>query len=303
MALAPSLESRLSLPLIAAPMFTVSGPELVAACCVNGVIGAFPTANARSDQQLDEWLDQLDGELRAHQGPTVAPVCANLIVSPKMNPRLAQHTEIVQRHQVEIIITSVGSPAEVVGAIHEYGGIVLADVSTMHHAERAVAAGVDGLVLLTAGAGGQTGWANPFAFVRQVRAFYDGIVVLAGGITDAAGIKAAEMLGCDLAYMGTRFIATDESRAAPEYKQMIVDSRIDDVVLSTAFGLGLETNMLRESIETAGLDPAVIKRATEPVDAKQYSRIWSAGHSAGGVEEVLPAGVLIQSLMEAYESL
>jgi nitronate monooxygenase len=247
---------RLSLPLIAAPMFLVSGVELVVAACRNGVIGSFPTVNCRSPEQLEQWLTEIDTRLKAHAdagGQSSAPVCANLIVH-RSNARLEQDLQVLLRHQPEMVITSVGSPAPVIGPLHEAGALVFADVASIRHAERAVAAGADGLVLLTAGAGGQTGWLNPFVFVRAVRAFFEGPIVLAGGIADGHALRAAQALGCDLAYMGTRFIATRESMADARYKDMLVASTADDILLTRAF-TGLQTNMLRPSIEAAGLDP------------------------------------------------
>jgi nitronate monooxygenase len=246
---------RLSLPLIAAPMFLVSGVELVVAACRNGVIGSFPTVNCRSPEQLDEWLGEIEGRLQRHSDASGKPraVCANLIVH-RSNARLEQDLQVLLRHKPEIVITSVGSPAPVLAPLHDAGALVFADVASIRHAERAVAAGADGLVLLTAGAGGQTGWLNPFVFVRAVRAFFDGPLVLAGGISDGHALRAAQALGCDLAYMGTKFIATRESMADIRYKEMLVASSADDILLTTAF-TGLQTNMLRPSIEAAGLDP------------------------------------------------
>src|ERR1700674_3654279 len=208
-------QGRLSLPLIAAPMFLVSGVELVVAACRNGVIGAFPTVNCRSPEQLDGWLVEIEGRLRRHREETAtpsAPICPNLIVHPS-NARFEQDLQVLLRHRPEIVITSVGSPAPVLAPLHDAGALVFADVASIRHAERAVAAGADGLVLLTAGAGGQTGWLNPFVFVRAVRAFFDGPVVLAGGIGDGPACRAGTALGCDLAYMGTKFIANRESMA------------------------------------------------------------------------------------------
>ena len=249
MSLPASLEARLRLPLIAAPMFLVSGPALVTAACRAGVIGSFPTANCRTLDELDRWL----GEMRAGTDGRSAPFCPNLIVH-RSNPRVTDDLALVVRHKAEIVITSVGSPEPVMKPLKDSGCLVLADVASVRHAEKAAAAGVDGLVLLTAGAGGQTGWANPFAFVRAVRQFWDGLVVMAGGMADGHAVAAARALGCDLAYMGTKFIATRESLAKDAYKQMLVDSRLDDVLLTRAF-TGLETNMLRPSIAAAGLDP------------------------------------------------
>lgn len=304
---------RLRLPLIAAPMFLVSGVELMVAACRNGVIGSFPTANCRGAEQLEEWLTEIETRLRQHEeqtGSKTAPLCPNLIVHHS-NARLGQDLAVLLRHRPEIVITSVGSPAPVLKPLHDVGALVLADVASIRHAERAAEAGADGLVLLTAGAGGQTGWLNPFAFVRAVRAFYDGIIVLAGGISDGRVLHAAEVLGCDLAYMGTKFIATRESMADDRYKRMLVDSSADDVLLTTAF-TGLQTNMLRPSIVAAGLDPDdlpargaidiakdidVAARENRP---KRWRDIWSAGHSASGVTDVLAVGELVARTAAEY---
>lgn len=278
---------RLRLPLIAAPMFRVSGPELVIAACQAGVIGAFPTANCRSVDVLDQWLTRITGAL----GPQHAPFCPNLIMR---RDNLRAELACLLRHRVELVITSVGAPDPVVAPLHDIGCRVLADVASVRHAEKAIAAGVDGLVLLTAGAGGQTGWANGLAFVRAVRQIYDGPIVLAGGVSDGAALLAARVAGCDLGYMGTKFIATDESMAEAGYQQMLVDSRLDDVLLSRAF-TGLETNTLVPSIRAAGLDPQNLPTdmTAERADAlygsggdakiRRWRDIWSAGHSVSGV--------------------
>ncbi len=304
---------RLSLPLIAAPMFLVSGVELVVAACRNGVIGSFPTVNCRSPEQLDEWLTDIDIRLKAHadaSGKPSAPVCANLIVH-RSNARLEQDLQVLLRHRPEMVITSVGSPAPMIGPLHDAGALVFADVASIRHAERAVAAGADGLVLLTAGAGGQTGWLNPFVFVRAVRAFFEGPLVLAGGISDGHALRAAQALGCDLAYMGTKFIATRESMADIRYKELLVASTADDVLLTTAF-TGLQTNMLRPSIEAAGLDPDNLPlrgaidigkdidigaRESRP---KRWKDIWSAGHSVSGVTEVLSVDEMVARTLVEY---
>jgi nitronate monooxygenase len=305
---------RLSLPLIAAPMFLISGVELVVAACRNGVIGSFPTVNCRSSEQLDEWLTDIDIRLKAHAdagGKPSAPVCANLIVH-RSNARLEQDLQVLLRHQPEMVITSVGSPAPVIGPLHDAGALVFADVASIRHAERAVAAGADGLVLLTAGAGGQTGWLNPFVFVRAVRASFDGPLVLAGGITDGHALRAAQALGCDLAYMGTKFIATRESMADIRYKELLVTSTADDVLLTSAF-TGLQTNMLRPSIEAAGLDPdnlplrgAIdigkdIDIGARESRQKRWKDIWSAGHSVSGVTELLSVDELVARTSAEYQ--
>jgi nitronate monooxygenase len=314
MSLPAQLESRLTLPLIAAPMFLVSGPALVKAACRAGVIGSFPTANCRTVEELDRWLADMGDDLKRaadETGRAPAPLCPNLIVH-RSNTRVPADLAAVLRHKVEMVITSVGSPEPVLKPLKDAGCLVLADVASVRHAEKAVAAGVDGLVLLTAGAGGQTGWVNPFAFVRAVRTFWDGIVVMAGGMADGQAIAAAETLGCDLAYMGTKFIATRESLAKDAYKEMLVKSRLDDVLLTRAF-TGLETNMLRPSISAAGLDPDnlpvrgaidiskdINASERDKPDAKRWKDIWSAGHSVSGVADVPSVAELIRRTTDEY---
>lgn len=306
---------RLTLPLIAAPMFLVSGVRLVAAACATGVVGAFPTANCRDAAELESWMRQIREDIaRAEQGTgrKAAPICPNLIVH-KSNARLLDDLAVLCRHTPEVVITSVGAPTPVIPALHDHGALVLADVASIRHAEKAIAAGADGLVLLTAGAGGQTGWLNPLAFARAVRAFYDGPLVLAGGISDGAALLAAQALGCDLAYMGTKFIATAESMAPDGYKQLLVSARADDIVLTRAF-TGLETNMLRASIAAAGLDPdnlpqrgaidiardiSVEGREARP---KRWKDIWSAGHSVSGVTGIPTVAELVAATHAEYSA-
>ena len=309
------LRGRLRLPLIAAPMFLVSGVALVTAACKGGVIGAFPTANCRDPEQLDRWLNEISEGLQRHAGESdtpSAPVCPNLIVH-RSNVRLNEDLRVLLRHKPEIVITSVGSPAPVLDALHDCGALVFADVASIRHAERAAAAGADGLVLLTAGAGGQTGWLNPFAFVRAVRGFFAGPLVLAGGISDGHALRAAQVLGCDLAYMGTRFIATNESLADIRYKDMLVRSNADDILLTRAF-TGLQTNMLTPSIIAAGLDPQDLPERggidiAKDIDVgareerpKRWRDIWSAGHSVSAVSKVLPVGELIEQTHAEYRA-
>jgi nitronate monooxygenase len=287
----------------------------VVAACRNGVIGAFPTVNCRSVEQLDDWLSDIEGRLRRHSdesGRGAAPVCPNLIVH-RSNARLDEDLKVLLPHRPEIVITSVGSPAPVLAPLHDAGAMVFADVASIRHAERAVAAGADGLVLLTAGAGGQTGWLNPFVFVRAVRAFFDGPIVLAGGIGDGHALRAAQALGCDLVYMGTKFIATKESMADARYKEMLVASSADDILLTTAF-TGLQTNMLRPSITAAGLDPDDLPQRGaidigKDIDIgarenrpKRWRDIWSAGHSTSGVTEVLAVDDLVARTLAEYRS-
>ena len=298
-----ALLGRLRLPLIVAPMFRVSGVDLVLAACRSGVIGAFPTANCRSIEELDAWL----GAIRS--AGAEAPWCANLIVH-RSNPRMRDDLAVLLRHAPEMVITSVGSPASVVGPLHDAGALVFSDVASIRHAERAIEAGADGLILLTAGAGGQTGWLNPFAFVRAVRRFFDGPLVLAGGIGDGQALAAALALGCDLGYMGTRFIATNESMAEAAYKRMLVDSGADDVVLTRAF-TGLQTNMLRPSIVSAGLDPDALPErggidVAEDLVAdkpRRWRDIWSAGHSVSCVTGVVSVADLVAELAGEFESM
>lgn len=309
--LSARITSRLRLPLIAAPMSRVSGPDLVIAACRAGVIGAFPTANVRSVEELDGWLTTIATTLAADEKPP-APYCPNLIIR---QPRFKDDLACLVRHKVEMVITSVGSPESAVGPLHDIGCLVLADIASLRHAKKAIEAGADGLILLTAGAGGQTGWANPFAFVRAVRALFDGPIVLAGGITDGISLAAACLLGCDLAYMGTRFIATRESMASVSYRQMLVESTLDDVLLTKAF-TGLDASMLRPSIVAAGLDPSKLDesvseaRAREKFGAKndaeglkRWSEVWSAGHSVSGVRSVIGAADLIEEVALQYESI
>jgi len=315
-ALPERIASRLRLPLIAAPMLHVSGPNLVIAACAAGVIGAFPTANAKTIEELDSWLYQI-GEAAAkievcESRKSAAPFCPNLIIR---QPRLVDDLACVIKHRAEIVITSVGSPAAVISPLHDAGCLVFADVATLRHAERAIAAGVDGLILLTAGAGGQTGWLNPIAFVRAVRQIFGGAVVLAGGISDGVALWAAGVLGCDLAYMGTKFIATRESMADDRYKHMLVDNSMDDILLTNAF-TGLQTNMLLPSIVNAGLDPAKLNELISIPEAeemyggkatvtgpKRWQDVWSAGHSISGVDRITSVAELVdQTLSEYFEA-
>ncbi|GAA2974101.1 nitronate monooxygenase [Microbacterium terrae] len=303
---------RLRIPAIVAPMLGVSTPELVEAACRHGVVGAFPTANARSTEQLDAWLRRWSDKRRAaldSGSRDWAPWCPNLIIR---QPRLAEDLEVLTRREVEMVITSVGSPAAVIPQLHDAGVQVWADVASLRHAERAIAAGVDGLVLLSAGAGGQTGWMNPFAFVREIRRHYDGTVVLAGGVSDGIALRAATTLGADLAYVGTRFIATSESGADPRYKAMLVDSTMDDIVLTRAF-TGLPSSMLRASIEAAGLHPDRLDEAVDVETAsalygsggegpRRWSEIWSAGHSVSGVRGIQSVEQVVDEFAAAYES-
>jgi nitronate monooxygenase len=307
-ALPDAIAQRLRLPLIAAPMLRVSGVDLVTAVCRSGAIGAFPTANARSVEELDAWLDRIERGV-AELGRPAAPHCPNLIIR---QPRFKDDLACLVGHKVEMVITSVGSPEAAVAPLHDVGCLVFADIASLRHAEKAIAARADGLILLTAGAGGQTGWANPFAFVRAVRAMFDGPIVLAGGVADGVALAAARLLGCDLAYMGTRFIAARESMASDAYRQMLVDSTLDDIMLTRAF-TGLDASMLRPSIIAAGLDPANLDEAVSEARAREkfggknageaprrWIEVWSAGHSVSGVHAVARAADIIDEVAAQY---
>jgi nitronate monooxygenase len=301
MGLPASIAQRLRLPLIAAPMLLVSGPDLVIAACRAGVIGSFPTKNCRTVDELERWLARMQEETEGR-----APYAPNLIVH-KTNTRLHEDMKLVEKYAPAMVITSVGSPAPVMDAIHSSGGLVFADVASMRHVERALQVGVDGLILLTAGAGGQTGWANPLAFVRAVRSMFAGPVVLAGGVADGIALRAAIVLGCDLAYMGTRFIATKQSLAAPAYKDMLVSSSLDDIVLSRAL-TGLETNLLRPSVESAGMDASAVgslDASAAGVSAnapRRWKDVWSAGHTVAQVQDIPEVADLVDRIAAEYAS-
>lgn len=299
------LGDRLRIPVIAAPMLRVSGPEIVTAACRAGVIGAFPTANAVSPEDLDDWLTRIGTAL----GPDDAPFAANLIVQ---SPRFGDDLDVLVQHRVPVVITSVGSPEAAVGPVHDVDGFVFADVATLKQARRAVDHGADGLVLLTAGAGGQTGWLNPLAFVRAVREFYDGPLALSGGLSDGRSLAAMEVLGCDFGYLGTAFLATVESRAEIAYKQMVVDSDLDDVLLTRAF-TGLPASMLRPSIVAAGLDPSRLDETVTAAQAaelfgrsssgaRRWSQVWSAGHSVSGIGGLVTTAELVARLADEYDA-
>ncbi|WP_116113184.1 NAD(P)H-dependent flavin oxidoreductase [Amycolatopsis ruanii] len=290
-----SWAARLRLPLIAAPMTAVSGPDLVVAACRQGVVGSFPTHNARTPAQLGRWLTHIREALPA----AAAPVAPNLVVH-RSNPRLREDVDCLVRHGAEVVITSVGSPEPAIGPLHDAGALVFADVATLRHVDRALAAGADGLVLLTSGAGGQTGWNNPFAFVRAVRERYDGPVVLAGGVSDGVALLAARLLGADLAYMGTRFIATEESLAGDDYRRALVEASLDDIVLSRGPS-GLPANFLAASLATAGHGPDQPARFDFRT-LLERPRAWAAGQSAHGVHRVQSVADLVETTRAEYAS-
>lgn len=298
MTLAAEFANRLSLPLIAAPMTGVSGPDLVVAACRNGVIGSFPTHNATTVEQLDDWLGDISQRLAAADGPRPAPVAPNLVVHPS-NQRLAADLDRLVAHGTELVITSVGSPDGVVGLLHDAGCRVFADVATLRQAHKAAAAGVDGLVLLSAGAGGQTGHANPFAFVRSVREWFGGTVVLAGGIADGASLLAAEVLGADLGYMGTAFIATQQSLASGAYRDALVSATMDDVRLSDEVG-GLPASLLGEWLDARGGGPVAAGDFQQDRLVADPD-VWSAGHSVSTVRDIPDVDTLVRRLTAQYD--
>lgn len=308
MALPDLFKGRLALPVICAPMFLVSSPRLVINACKNGIVGSFPALNTRPQSLLDDWLSEISCELeryaRANPEKPVAPFAVNQVVHPS-NSRLAADRALVKKRQVPLVITSQGDPTDIVREVHEWGGLVFHDVIYAAHARKAIAAGVDGLILVTAGAGGHGGTTNPIALVREIRTFWDGPLALAGAINDGFGIRAAEVLGADMAYMGTRFIATEEAEVDPDYKQMLVESGLRDVIYTDAF-TGVHCNYLLPSIARAGIDLAQFKAKSEVDldlgDSNAWKDIWSAGHGVAGIEEVVSLENLVRQLTAEYQS-
>ena len=302
MTLPKQLQGKLTFPVIAAPMFLVSGPALVSACCLNGIIGTFPALNQRTTEGYAEWLLQIQSLL---EGKDHAPFGINLIVH-KTNPRLAADLKITAEHQVPVVITSLGAVTEVVDAVHSYGGLVFHDVTTMRHAEKAIQAGVDGLILVSAGAGGHAGTLHPFAFIKEIKNRFDTCVILSGAISTGGQVLAARAAGADLAYMGTRFIATEESMADDEYKNMVVTARAEDIVYTSKVS-GIPANFLRQSLEKNGIDlddtsNPDIDLGKELIDeAKAWKTIWSAGHGAGNIDNIPSVAELCKNLANEYK--
>ncbi|QJD58820.1 nitronate monooxygenase [Pseudomonas sp. gcc21] len=308
MSFAEELKAQLELPVIASPLFIISNPRLVAEQCKNGVVGSFPALNARPSEVLEQWLQQLTTELAdfkaANPGKKVAPFAVNQIVHHS-NDRLEHDLEVCARYEVPIMITSLRAPHDAVKVAHSYGGKVFHDVISVRHAEKAIEAGVDGLILVCAGAGGHAGTLNPFALVSEIRKFYDGPIALSGSITQGKQILAAEAMGADFAYMGTRFIVTHEANADEAYKQMIVDSSATDVIYSSLF-TGVHGNYLRGSISKAGLDPDNLPEADKSAmsfgsdKSKAWRDIWGAGQGVGGIGEVTSTAEVIAELKRDY---
>ena len=308
----PAALSQLRLPIIGSPMFIVSNPELVKAQCKAGIVGSFPALNARGEGALDVWLTDLQADLAADKaaGGTPAPFAVNQIVHPS-NARLAEDIAVCLKHQVPIFITSLQAPPkELVDGAHAYGGIVLHDVINARHAKKALEAGVDGLILVAAGAGGHAGTLSPFALVGEIREFYDGLIVLSGSIANGSAVLAAQAMGADLAYMGTRFIATAEANASDAYKQGITEASASDVIYTNLF-TGVHGNYLRQSIVNAGLDPDHLPEADKSkmnfgsggnTAAKAWKDIWGVGQGVAVIDEVLPTADLVNQLETEYRA-
>jgi len=312
MALVPHLKGKLKIPVVGAPLFIVSGPELVISQCKAGVVGSFPALNARPQEVLDEWLTQIKEELDRHnqENPDspAAPYAVNQICHAS-NDRLMQDMETCVKHEVPIIITSLRPPLEIVKAAHSYGGVVFHDVINVKHARKAAEQGVDGLILVCAGAGGHAGTHSPFALVREVKEWFDGTILLSGSISDGYSIASAIALGADLAYIGTRFIATEEANADQRYKDMLITSSASDIVYSSLF-TGVHGNYLKPSIEKAGLDPDNLPSADKSkmnfgsggnTKSKAWKDIWGSGQGIGSIKNDPSVQELVNELTEQYE--
>ncbi len=310
MSIPESFQGRLRLPLISAPMFLVSGPELVIEACKAGVVGTFPALNERSSEGFESWLVQIREALdsfEAETGKQAAPFGVNLIVH-HTNPRVQADLELCIKHKVPLIITSLGAVKDLVDAVHGYGGLVFHDVINVRHAKKAAAAGVDGLIAVCNGAGGHAGTLNPFALLAEIRQFYQGTIILSGSMSTGQDVATAQMMGADLAYMGTRFINTQESRANPEYKQMIVESSAADITYTPKIS-GIWANFLKPSLEKAGLDPDSGEKKKVDLGeelqapeggASAWKSIWSAGQGVGSIADAPPVAELVERLQDEY---
>ena len=311
MAIPDSIKNNLSIPIIGSPLFLVSGPELVIAQCKAGIIGSFPALNARPQNVLGEWIVRIKTELAEYQAQNpdkkVAPFAVNQICHGS-NDRLMDDMATCVEHEVPIIITSLRPPAELVEAAHSYGGLVYHDVINVRHAKKAAEQGVDGLILVCAGAGGHAGALSPFALLREVKEWFDGTVILSGSIGDGYSVASSLALGADFAYMGTRFIATKEANADQSYKEMLIKSAADDIVYSNLF-TGVSGNYLKPSIKNAGLDPNNLPEADKSAmnfgsggntDAKAWKDIWGSGQGIGGIKDDPSVGDLVERIIEEY---
>ncbi|HSO07365.1 MAG TPA: nitronate monooxygenase family protein [Pelomicrobium sp.] len=313
MALPDILARNLRIPLIGAPMFIVSVPDLVVAQCTAGIVGSFPALNARPQEHLEDWIVDIKARIaafaQANPGAPVAPFAVNQIVHGS-NTRLMADMETCVRHEVPIVITSLRPPGDVVAAVHGYGGLVFHDVISLRHAHKAMEQGVDGIIAVCAGAGGHAGPLSPFALVKEIRRDFDGVVILSGAMSSGGDILAAQAMGADLAYIGTRFIATHEANASAAYKQMIVSSKSADIVYTPVF-TGVHGSYLRGSIENAGLDPdnlpdvdrsAMDFASSAKSDAKAWRDIWGAGQGVGSIDDILPTRELVLRIEAEYEA-
>ena len=309
-----NLKERLKdFPVIGAPLFIISNPDLVIAQCKNGVVGSFPALNARPAEVLDEWLTRITQELaeynEANPDKPAAPFAVNQICHPS-NDRLEHDVEMCVKHRVPVVITSLNPPKAVVEAVHSYGGIIIHDIISVRHAEKALEQGVDGLICVAAGAGGHAGMLSPFALIREIRSFFDGPIALSGAISYGGAVLAAQAMGADFAYVGTRFIATEEANADPAYKQMIVDSAAKDVVYTNLF-TGVHGNYLSKSVIQAGLDPADLPVADKSkmnfgsggnTKAKAWKDIWGAGQGVGNIGSAGPVAEVIDEMKAEYNA-
>jgi len=306
------IKDNLSIPVIGSPLFIISGPELVIAQCKAGIIGSFPALNARPQHVLEEWIVRIKTELAEYKAENldakVAPFAVNQICHGS-NDRLAEDMATCVKHEVPIIITSLRPPAELVEAAHSYGGLVYHDVINVRHAKKAVEQGVDGLILVCAGAGGHAGALSPFALLREVKEWFDGTVILSGAIGDGHAVAASLALGADFAYMGTRFIATREANADPEYKKMLEESAADDIVYSSLF-TGVHGNYLKPSISNAGMDPENLPSADKSsmnfgsggnTKSKAWKDIWGSGQGIGRIYDSPPVSDLVDRIKTEYE--
>lgn len=301
---------NLSLPAIAAPMFLISGPRLVIECCKNGIVGTFPALNQRTSEGFEEWLIEIKTALAAFEketGKKAAPFGVNLIVHPT-NPRLEDDIKLCVKHRVPLIITSLGAVSQVVDAIHSYGGLVFHDVIKKRHAQKAAGAGVDGLILVAAGAGGHAGTINPMTLVAEIKKFYDKTIILSGCISTGRDIASALQMGADLAYMGTRFINVEESKASEEYRKMIVESGASDVVYTASIS-GVHANFLGASLKAAGITEEDLKKDRKidfgkelDTEAKAWKTIWSAGQGVATIENVISVSELVNTLKSEFKS-
>ena len=308
-----NLSKSLSLPVVAAPMFLISGPELVIECCKNGVVGTFPALNQRSTEGFEEWLIEIENQLANYtqaNGKPAAPYGVNLIVH-RSNPRLYADVEMIVKHKVPIVITSLGAVSDIVDAVHSYGGLVFHDVINKRHAEKATEAGVDGLILVCAGAGGHAGTLHPMAFVNEVRTFFKKTILLSGCISTGRDIATALQTGADFAYMGTRFINTTEGRANKAYQEMIIESNTADIVYTAAVS-GVNANFLKPSLEAAGFTPELWSKPGKidfgkeldaaEAEAKAWKTIWSAGQGVTSIHDVQPTKDLIETLRSEFKN-